>query len=150
MFSSLPLKPYTWLVVCHIVYFPIYIGNNHPHGLFFFSEGLKPPSRYCWTFMAHFLLLKTLGQEPKFVRVCCLIHPMWFQRLLMKSFGMFHTSCFINPNVPAGDFVCWLVAKDILICRIPVFAGRIFLCPKSSKSNLFLNPRVAIIVLQFF
>ena len=34
-----------WLVVWNMCYFP-YIGNNHPNWLLYFSEGVKPPTRY--------------------------------------------------------------------------------------------------------
>jgi hypothetical protein len=39
--------PHIWLVVWIMFIFP-YIGNNHPNWLSYFSEGLKPPTRYKW------------------------------------------------------------------------------------------------------
>ena len=35
-----------WLVVWNINFIFPYIGKNHPNGLSYFSEGLKPPTRY--------------------------------------------------------------------------------------------------------
>ena len=38
-----------WLVIWNMFYFP-YIGNNHPNWLSYFSEGLKPPTSFSFSF----------------------------------------------------------------------------------------------------
>ena len=40
-----PLFKHYWLVVTGTCFIFPYIGNNNPNWLFFFSEGLKPPTR---------------------------------------------------------------------------------------------------------
>ena len=37
-----------WLVVWNINFIFPYLGNNHPNWLSYFSEGFKPPTRWCW------------------------------------------------------------------------------------------------------
>ena len=37
-----------WLVVWNMSFIFPYIGNNHPNWLSYFSEGLKPPTRYVY------------------------------------------------------------------------------------------------------
>ena len=45
---------YTWLVVWNMNFIFPYIGNNHPNWLSYFSEGLKPPTRYSWDMLGWF------------------------------------------------------------------------------------------------
>ena len=58
-----------WLVVWNIFYFSIYWEFHHPNWLSYFSEGLKPPTSYCFThsnFCKHMQLSREWQFEPGF------------------------------------------------------------------------------------
>ena len=64
---------YIWSVIWNIFYFP-YIWNNHPSWLSYFSEGLKPPTRYAIG-LAWFLKLMVF-----FTRKWGLTQSIWIWR----------------------------------------------------------------------
>ena len=69
------IRWHIWLVVWNIFFISGSVGNNHPNWFSYFSEGLKPPTKYynpilCWIYigstrnMGHFMPLTTWDAPP--------------------------------------------------------------------------------------
>ena len=91
-----------WLVVWNIFF--LYIGNNHPNWLSYFSEGLKPPTSYVYAY-----ILSEMGNSfsPVSLSGIQLYIPMYW---LVSSF-------FMAGKLPTSSHpktsVVWWIANAI-------------------------------------
>jgi hypothetical protein len=67
------ITEHIWLVVWnleHDFFFHLIMGKNHPNWLSYFSEGLKPPTRYMFNELCSDFCNKDWYLESKFQKWC--------------------------------------------------------------------------------
>ena len=118
-----------WLVVWLPFFIFPYIGNNHPNWRSYFSEGFKPPTRYCYTIILGFS--KWAGGAPTHMMQIFFILKIMRNRPIEPpgnqtwQWTIHHFEMILPVNRETSILFQDFLASHVWWCQRVIFDGRV-------------------------